>query len=101
LDCLASWAPGDEIELTAAGAGLGGLDIAQLGGWAPPVTGLTQLNADVSWASPLTPGMITTSLGDQPIYTQLEHDLFIQMLPDGRRVSGDEWVATRFAAPAS
>ncbi|HYV44787.1 MAG TPA: hypothetical protein VFA20_08000 [Myxococcaceae bacterium] len=91
LNCLSLWDVMDEIQLTAAGAGVGGLDLATLPGWTPPAASASQLNTSESWTTAATPGLIQTSRGDFPVYLQLEHNTFNQGLPDGGSVAAHRW----------
>jgi hypothetical protein len=91
LNCLSSWDPLDELQLTAAGAGLAGLDLTTLPGWTTPPTGSNQLNISVSWTTAATPGLVQTTQGDLPIYIQLEHNSFNRGLTDGGLLPVDWW----------
>jgi hypothetical protein len=100
MSCLSGWDVQDEIQLTTAGAGLGGLDLSTLPGWAAPATGSGQLNASESWATAATPGLIQTTRGDRPVYIQLEHSESNQLLPDGGQVFANRWLGRRSRSDA-
>lgn len=95
LNCLASWDTADEVELTALGAGLAGLDLSTLPGWTPPAAGTGQLTTSESWTTAATPGLIQTTQGDLPVYVQLEHQSINRSLPDGGLVLVNYWRSTR------